>query len=478
MSRTPSSKIPACLLTVLVALGSASAASAFDDARAGAIMERFCLGEDFFIVTRTDDHEDAEGCTDADCSLREAVNDANVCPPDHPGEIRLFAETYTLTKTGYAFPIRDDSGESAGSTALPVLGGVILYGNGAIIERAAVEGVNFRIFEVRTGASLAFRDLTVRGGYAFGDGRDVAGAYPVNKGGGVYVMPFGSLFVSHSTLVGNRAYTYGGAIYNEGVTELTATTVRANRADRGGGIYNQESRARLVRSTLVANIARGQGALGGAVMNSGGELIVEGSTLSGNRASAGAGINHLGGSLRLADSTVYANEASDPTSGGGLYLSGNSHVTNVAVARNLPRDCRGNVVGPMFASGGVNLDSDGSCATLSTALRFEITADPVLLPLRYNGGPTQTHLPRAASPLVDAGDTCGATDQRFEPRPRDGNADGTASCDVGAVERVHSKDAFGDKLRSRLTREWERTLWMRGASHRLFVAEVFDGLAN
>ena len=69
----------------------------------------------------------------------------------------------------------------------------------------------------------------------------------------------------------------------------------------------------------------------------------------------------------------------------------------------------------------------------------------ILGPLKNNGGPTQTHALVAGSPAIDAGnpngcrDNSGAllqTDQRGFPRNVDGNGDGTARCDIGAVEGV------------------------------------------
>ena len=76
-----------------------------------------------------------------------------------------------------------------------------------------------------------------------------------------------------------------------------------------------------------------------------------------------------------------------------------------------------------------------------------VPLEQILGPLKNNGGPTQTHALVAGSPAIDAGnpggcqDNSGAllqTDQRGFPRDVDGNGDGTARCDIGAVEGVGS----------------------------------------
>ena len=63
-------------------------------------------------------------------------------------------------------------------------------------------------------------------------------------------------------------------------------------------------------------------------------------------------------------------------------------------------------------------------------------------PLQNNGGPTQTHAPLAGSPAIDGGNPwlpgsiwrAAFEDQRGLRRTVDGNRDGTARCDIGAVE--------------------------------------------
>ena len=61
--------------------------------------------------------------------------------------------------------------------------------------------------------------------------------------------------------------------------------------------------------------------------------------------------------------------------------------------------------------------------------------DPILGPLQDNGGPTLTHALQRGSPAIDAaGVSCTSTDQRGVLRPKDGDGDGLAFCDIGAFE--------------------------------------------
>ena len=62
----------------------------------------------------------------------------------------------------------------------------------------------------------------------------------------------------------------------------------------------------------------------------------------------------------------------------------------------------------------------------------------MLGPLADNGGSTETHDLLPGSPAIDAANdaSCPAADQRGAARPFDGDGDGMAHCDIGAVEFV------------------------------------------
>jgi hypothetical protein len=87
--------------------------------------------------------------------------------------------------------------------------------------------------------------------------------------------------------------------------------------------------------------------------------------------------------------------------------------------------------------GDFNLVRTYAARDAATVVGTPLTADPLLGPLRDNGGPTSTMAPAAGSPVVDQGAAFGlTTDQRGLPRPSDlatiaNAADGS---DLGAVE--------------------------------------------
>ena len=66
----------------------------------------------------------------------------------------------------------------------------------------------------------------------------------------------------------------------------------------------------------------------------------------------------------------------------------------------------------------------------------QVNTSPLLGPLADSGGPTPTHAHLSGSTATDRGAStgCSTTDQRGQPRPRDGDGSTTPICDVGAYE--------------------------------------------
>jgi hypothetical protein len=266
-------------------------------------------------------------------------------------------------------------------------------------------------------------------------------------GGGIATYDT-EMVISDSTISGNTAFSdsgyamCGGVGVSRGTTMINRSTVSGNSAESlvtlsgfGGGICVIDNTTTISNSTISGNEARGATTTGSATTGRGG------------------GIMALGGAwgvppsvdtrLIIEDSTIYANSAE--TYGGGI--SANRYAGEMAVEVEL----RNTIVAENYEGGGAvlgncveetpatiasldfNLADDSTCNLVGTD--DLVVADAMLASLADNGGPTLTHLPEAGSPVIDMGDTdCPWMDQRRYRRSTDGNGDGLAGCDCGAVE--------------------------------------------
>ncbi len=234
------------------------------------------------------------------------------------------------------------------------------------------------------------------------------------------------------TFSGNSALNYGGAMFNMGEggiasPMLTNVTFVSNSTASGGAIYNDGKAGGLSGPTLTNVTFSLNTALywGGAIFNDGGSdgdssPTIRNSTFSLNGAGLNGGaIANLGiGQPEIKNVILWADLAVwDPTTP-EIYNAG--AIPNISYS----------VVG---ASGG---SGAGWNTALGTDGGGNLDVNPRLGALRNNGGITQTMALIAGSPAIDAGTNpgCTTTDQRGLPRPIDGNLDGTAICDIGAVE--------------------------------------------
>jgi len=129
------------------------------------------------------------------------------------------------------------------------------------------------------------------------------------------------------------------------------------------------------------------------------------------------------GSLVLFNSTVAFN------SGGGIKGTTNVTLHNAILAKNGPdgtRNCFN--AGPGFTYLGKSITNDTFCGG---GVLTVLVADPQLLPLADNGGPTQTLALSPDSPAIDATDCDLTVDQRYASRD--------ARCDIGAFEFQFTK---------------------------------------
>ena len=175
--------------------------------------------EPVYLVTKTADTNDGV-CSAADCSLREAVNNANACPG---------AQTINLPTGGYALTILGN-GEDANATGdLDITDDLTILGAGA----PSIDGMaDDRIFEVFSPAVVDLNLLILING--------------LEQGGGA-VYNHSDLTIRSSSIHDNVAavppggsgVSAGGGVFNEaGTMRLIDTQLFDNSADMGGGAHN------------------------------------------------------------------------------------------------------------------------------------------------------------------------------------------------------------------------------------------------
>jgi hypothetical protein len=330
---------------------------------------------------------DDQQCTPQHCTLREA---ANTFTSDRM-TINLLPGTYEVTL----------------GSAIPVQGVKTINGAGATIDANNLSSA----VAIVEGADAIINDVTITGGNA-----DAGQSLP-QSGGGISIDVATTLTLNRSTVAGNHAGANGGGIYNDsnGQVVITDSTISGNTV----GIP-------------------GTGGDGAGVYGTGSsDMDIFNSTVSGNQTVAGRLANGAGiaalGSLDLVHVTIAGNvPASTAGTGSSLAIASSQNPSVTASIWNsiVAADTGAACLITRTRTGDHNLDNDGTCGFSGVGDKPGV--NPMFGPLQNNGGPTNTQLPVAGSPAIDAADAphCLGLDQRGVVRPQ------LAACDMGAAEYV------------------------------------------
>ena len=366
-----------------------------------------------FTVTNLNDTT-PNGCTPADCTLREAILDANASPgPDTINFAPGLNGTIPLTP---------------GFGQLEITTDIYIDGPGARIVSVSGEDAN-RVFLVAgVGTTATIEGLTITNGNA-----QLLGTL-LGDGGGVLNVGGSNLTLIEVNVSGNTATSLGGGVATRSLLGTTSTTyitrslISDNNALLGGGGISNIATANIVSSavTTVTNTTV---------------------TLNNTVAEAG-GVSNVGGTVNLINDTISHN-SSTLTGGGvvnvaGLLGLGVTNVRNTIIAYNnatvvgtvlsLSDDVLGifnslgnNLIGNLFGVSvgfqasvfiGVNPQPNVNGDIVGSISVGTFAIDPRLGPLQDNGGPTNTRAVLAGSPAIDRGNNCVGTDScATDPSP-------------------------------------------------------------
>jgi len=375
-------------------------------------------------------------------SLRDCINKANANPgPDTIGFQQSLAGAITLT-----------TGELAVSDAVTIQG----PGANSLSINGNKAGRILNLIPAPDGAAITITGLTFTGGKAdigaaiFSSAQQVTMNQCVLTGNtatgfGGAMLAAGTVLTMNQCSITDNNSLYGALASGFGAkTTLKSCTISGNKAEHGAGIF--AAYYLLVENSTIAG-NKANATYGGGLEVGGtfapGALTIRNSTISGNSAGQSGGgiaLTNFAGTLNVQSCTIFSNTGFN--SGGGIaQISGIGTVQlfNTIVAQNYAFFGVGpdmsfykltsvaadfSIVG-VADEGGFTLPGLGNqTGTLSIPL------DVKLASLANYGGPTQTHHPLAGSPALNKGSNqIGlSTDQRGQPRVFTGVAD------VGAVE--------------------------------------------
>lgn len=363
-------------------------------------------------VTKTADTND--NVCDADCSLREAI----------------FAAAASGDVIEFASPLFDSAQIIVLTSSL--INSKTLNISGRDPNLTGISGNN-QYRTLYNSGNMTLNDLTIRDGLRITE----VGAGIYNAG----TLTLNRTFVTDNKVVGEIGFNgkFGGGIFNQSGGTLTInesfiagnyTASNASYSCYGGGIYN-EGNATIKHSTIYNNRLVGEFNNGAGVFNaSGGTLLIESSTLTGNYLNRQNGQNrgaalYSEGITRLTNTTISGNTVASNTlasfAGGVFVQTGTTIITNSTIAGNYSLQIGSGIkenggslslVNTIVSANTFNNNVPGGdiSGSYNNIGGNFIGGNARLMAIAGNGGITPTHAPAPDSPIINAGNNCVLTE--------------------------------------------------------------------
>jgi hypothetical protein len=309
--------------------------------------------------------------------------------------------------------------------------------------------------------------------------------------GGIHAL-FTTFDHDAATLTGQECCNGGGAVnidsdspqisfdksdLSHDTVTISGPGVNANDVCCNGGGALEMDTNNPAFSLLSSTLADDSASLSGTTISGGGAIYedestpsedYQNSTIANNTTNAG-GSDQGGGAIyvynepgavdNLTNMTISGNSAPNGGGGGILNIAGDVHSTNTIIARNhAPTDSNcapltytrpggGSSTTGTFSSGGNNLENADTCNFHGAG--DMINTNPLLGPLRNNGGTFLTMALLLHSPAIDAANNaaCPSSDERDVPRPQPLGG----VCDIGAFEASANVGVSGHAAKSEIT---------------------------
>ena len=326
-----------------------------------------------WTVTKSTNSND--NVCDADCSLREAVFNAD------SGD----TVTFNSNLVGQTFTL---GGSEIVITKHITIDGYINDPNVAFISGEMTS----RIFNLQAGSALTLKNAIL----VQGNGKPNANFPGNGEGGAIYALN-SSLSLERVAVRANTAKFSGAILLSNGTHHFVNSSFSSNLAETNTALGIISGATLYMANTTVSNnkhfIGDGDTAARGAINLQGGNLIVRNSTITNNSGRFGGGIACTPGNSSILDigNTIVAENTAD-ISGQDIYSVLNLTITSRG----------GNLIGDL---GTVPADTFNQMNDSSGV-------NPLLAPINSNQGghPLTTHPLQAGSPALNTGLNVNAVD--------------------------------------------------------------------